>query len=68
MRLQSTRYVYEHWLHKSYKVYKDYIEFDREQAENAKIPERRTNSFPKQQVKNVDLHTPALKKIMTIYD
>ena len=35
-------------LHKSYKVYKDYIEFDREQAENAKVPERRKNSFPKQ--------------------
>ena len=42
---QSTWHLYKQWL---YKVYEDYIEFIKEQAENMKITERWKTGFPKE--------------------
>ena len=38
-----------------YKVYKDYIEFDTEQAEDTKAQKDKKTNFPKESLENADL-------------
>ena len=51
-----------------YKVCKDYIEFDTEQAENTKALKDKKTSFPKESLENADLYKPVLNKIMTTHE
>ena len=46
-------------------MYKAYIEFVTEQAENAKGLERQKTSFPKESVEKVYSYKPVLNKIIT---
>ena len=42
-------------------------EFDKEQAENTKSPERQKTSFPKQPIKNADFNKSELNEVMTTH-
>ena len=48
----------------SYKVYVAYIEFNKEQEENAKSTERQKTSFPEESVENVGFYKPVFNKII----
>ena len=50
------------------KVYKTYIEFDTEQAENTKNSERQKTSFSKESIENADFYKFVFNKIMTTYE